>query len=478
MPGVTSDSPAALNKPELVIGLVTPVGTRTSALADSVRTRLSEYGYESEVIHLSDYIPSPVAPAGELYDARVRRLMAAGNALCALNDLGDKEGGRASIARLAVLRIMLMRAQLHRQDGREGDLSTLGLMPRPNTAYILHSLKRVEEVQLLRQIYGGQFILLGSQDSHDNRLQELLSRPLSGGTAEGRVAAAEELMRTDADDTQGRGQRINKTYPLADYFLSSTDPERFFKILFGFPIAPLVDEYAVYAAEGAFGRSLAASRKVGAALVQNESLIATGYNDVPHGQTADVLAGQDTSEVFKRNNVRDTLERLAKAGLLNPAVVPSEVVPEALTALEGGQLMNVIEYQRAVHAEARCLDDALVRGISSVGTRLFVTTFPCHLCYKHILSARVAEVRYIEPYPKSRAQLMYPSLSGSILRPYEGTAPGRYYQLFVRRAAFMSDADGTFRSPDPLMTIPLIERPPDARRAQAERDAISQLKLK
>ena len=42
-------------------------------------------------------------------------------------------------------------------------------------------------------------------------------------------------------------------------------------------------------------------------------------------------------------------------------------------------------------------------GVSTVGTRLFVTTFPCHYCARHIVGAGVYEVQYIEPYPKSLA---------------------------------------------------------------------------
>jgi hypothetical protein len=42
-------------------------------------------------------------------------------------------------------------------------------------------------------------------------------------------------------------------------------------------------------------------------------------------------------------------------------------------------------------------------GVSTIGTRLFVTTYPCHYCARHIVSAGVYEVQYIEPYPKSLA---------------------------------------------------------------------------
>ena len=96
--------------------------------------------------------------------------------------------------------------------------------------------------------------------------------------------------------------------------------------------------------------------------------MATGYNDVPPGQDPDVLAGVDTSELFKRENVADTLRRLHDVGLLHAdAVLTDEnTADRALAALDGGELLNVIEYQRAVHAEAKTLDDAAVRGVSPV----------------------------------------------------------------------------------------------------------------
>ena len=42
-------------------------------------------------------------------------------------------------------------------------------------------------------------------------------------------------------------------------------------------------------------------------------------------------------------------------------------------------------------------------GAKTGGTRLYVTTFPCHNCARHIVSAGVGEVRTFEPYLKSQA---------------------------------------------------------------------------
>src|SRR5438034_11727335 len=43
------------------------------------------------------------------------------------------------------------------------------------------------------------------------------------------------------------------------------------------------------------------------------------------------------------------------------------------------------------------------------GYTLYSTSFPCHICAKHILAAGISKVVYIEPYPKSRAADFYPT---------------------------------------------------------------------
>jgi len=37
------------------------------------------------------------------------------------------------------------------------------------------------------------------------------------------------------------------------------------------------------------------------------------------------------------------------------------------------------------------------------GSTLFTTTFPCHMCARHIITAGIEKVVYIEPYEKSLA---------------------------------------------------------------------------
>lgn len=75
--------------------------------------------------------------------------------------------------------------------------------------------------------------------------------------------------------------------------------------------------------------------------------------------------------------------------------------------LAGSQILNVIEYGRAVHAEMAAITDAARRGVSVQDATLYCTTFPCHLCAKHIIAAGIRRVVYIEPYPKSAAASLF-----------------------------------------------------------------------
>lgn len=445
---------------------------------------LSEFGYTPTLIKLSDLIPDSDGPLGEFENGRVRRLIAAGDSFCKEHAQPEYElGDPAALVRLAVAEIRARRLLLQRQDG--ADPSTEEIVERvaegrPRTAYVLHSLKRPAEVQLLRQIYGEQFFLIGSQTTVQQREDSLLRRALPPGTDKERRAIAQELIRFDADERSPIGQKVNDTYPLADFFLRDADASRVIALIFGETIPPTVDEYAMYVARASRARSLAASRKVGAAIVVGDAVVATGYNDVPHGQKTDVLAGIDTSERLKQDNVLDTVTRLRQHGLLNDNMRDlgdEEMATRARDALKGGELLGVIEYQRAVHAEARAIDDATMRGVSPVGGTLYVTTYPCHLCYKHALSVRLASIQYIEPYPKSRAVAMYPTESEEQLVPYAGVAPRRYVQVFDDRPAPLSDPTGRFTETERSVAEPLLGTVRnDADRDFEERLAVAGLK--
>src|SRR5204863_5119044 len=107
---------------------------------------------------------------------------------------------------------------------------------------------------------------------------------------------------------------------------------------------------------------------------------------------------------------------------------------------------DLIEFSRAVHAEMDAVLSAGREGISTVGCRLYVTTFPCHYCARHLVSAGIDEVQFIEPYPKSLAIDLHddsivveaadwtpPSEGGQQVwfHPFSGVSPRLYKRAFI-----------------------------------------------
>ncbi len=133
--------------------------------------------------------------------------------------------------------------------------------------------------------------------------------------------------------------------------------------------------------------------------------------------------------------------------------------------------MAALEYGRMIHAEMSAITDAARLGRPLQGATLFTTTFPCHMCAKHIVAARIANVVFLEPYPKSLASELhsdsihiegqsreqfdsFPSVNFS---HFYGISPRRYRDLFERGSR--KDEDGRLsKSPNQPMieiTIPV-----------------------
>ena len=89
-------------------------------------------------------------------------------------------------------------------------------------------------------------------------------------------------------------------------------------------------------------------------------------------------------------------------------------------ALKNSKIKDITEYGRVVHAEMDALLSCSRTNISTLGATLFVTTFPCHNCAKHILAAGIEKVIFVEPYPKSKAIDMHKE---AITQKWETTEP-------------------------------------------------------
>ena len=220
----------------------------------------------------------------------------------------------------------------------------------------------------------------------------------------------------------------------------------------------------MFLAWGVSLRSADLSRQVGGAICDdNGNLISVGCNDVPRaggGQYwpgpddgRDFQKGYDSSAFEKKRLVSEFVERLGRSGWLadDKVALKSDERLELLindgekSPLKGAGVNNLLEYGRILHAEMAAITDAARRGLRLEGATLFNTTFPCHMCARHIVAAGIKRVVYIEPYPKSRAKDLHDDSivvdSQNLVQDkvtfqaFTGIAPRRYGSMFkmVRR---------------------------------------------
>ncbi|MBC7907259.1 MAG: hypothetical protein H7Y60_11005 [Rhodospirillaceae bacterium] len=161
-------------------------------------------------------------------------------------------------------------------------------------------------------------------------------------------------------------------------------------------------------------RSACLSRQVGAAIVDQEgNVLAIGTNEVPragggvYGERDDEAEEEDrrckACEDPHCSSNAEQNELIRKLLHAFPALGDMGTGTEIVQRLRKTGLGGILEFTRAIHAEMDALTTAARRGISVKGAAMYVTTFPCHYCARHLVAAGIDQVHYIEPYPKSRA---------------------------------------------------------------------------
>lgn len=478
---------------ELVFAVVGPVGSGTSWVAKALEQTVLQSIPHSQVIILkaSDAIEGWAAEKGKVIDNATKLSRAA-----SLQDAGDfiRRGDPAGVAVSLINEIKKARESFSLQDG--GDVAA-----KPNVkVYILDSLKHPAEVALLRSVYQDAFCLVGvvcESVRGRARLREGKCSA-SGGTE------IDEFIARDQDSGISHGQKVSDTFHLADFFVDNT-PDRFLDaesrrenpdwdvndklgrlldiLTHRKVVRPTPSETGMFHAYGAQMTSACLSRQVGAALLDKYgNLVSTGKNEVPsagggvyggsfvqHGPHYADHRCAFTNEYCSSNRHQTQIIGELKLALPELASVSTDVLKEKLKKTGIGRLL---EFSRAVHAEMDALLTAARQGSSPVGGRLFVTTFPCHYCARHIVSAGVDEVQYIEPYPKSLAYDLHgdaiakssegwqpPSeiIASStdsdhnlkvLFRPFTGVAPRLYKQAFIKNRP-LKDSAGNMKFGDP-----------------------------
>ena len=191
--------------------------------------------------------------------------------------------------------------------------------------------------------------------------------------------------------------------------------------------------------------------------VKNVDVIATGMNEVPcggggfywHKDSPDArdqwlicYLSQDRARDIKLSALVELIDKMKEMEWLNKVSASNDLANELLDKLKGTQFMDIGEFSRPVHAEMAALIDSAQRGVAVDGQTMYVTTFPCHNCAKHIIAAGLRRVVYLEPYPKSRASDLYgeeivldpvdgKEVPGKLVfSAFSGIAPRQYRQLF------------------------------------------------
>ena len=180
------------------------------------------------------------------------------------------------------------------------------------------------------------------------------------------------MIERDASAANGDfGQDVRDTFPLADFFLRSSEKstmkaelKRFIELLFNHPFhTPTRDEYGLYIARAAALRSADLSRQVGAAITNDDGdVLAVGCNEVPRpgggavwpgdpGDYRDFRVGGDKSAMMKRELVAEVLKKLSDAKWLSTEkdkLQVSQLVDDALygdpALLDEARIANIIEF--------------------------------------------------------------------------------------------------------------------------------------
>lgn len=466
-------------KRELFIGLIAPIGVNLDSVESAFKQSLNRVDYRTNSVRLTS-IFSDISGAYDVSYSdefeRYDKLIKAGDDLC-------RDAGRNDILALyGIERLKLF-------EGRSQDDE----IPC-KVAHVFRQIKRTEEIETLKKVFGRNIIFVACYSSKENRKQSLVQKLLKTNRGKNRTeleALALKIMSIDENEKDVKsGQRVIECYPHADFVVDCSDNlkmnvsiDRFVDIYFGHPfISPSKDEYCSYFANAASYRSLDLSRQVGAAIFSDDcEVISLGCNEVPKagggtywsgedGDHRDYAVGHDSNQQVKQDMARDALVRLQKGWLQDKykSLSAERLSVLALDAkdapLKGAMLADVIEYGRMVHAEMNAITDAARSRKSTQGATLYCTTMPCHLCTKLVIASGIKRVVYVQPYPKSLVDELYwdsvaidqdTSERKVSFETLKGVTPNGFRMAF-RKVTKRKNVDGSALSWSPLDASPVF----------------------
>ncbi len=446
----------ATMSPLMVLAVSGRIGSGATFVCDKLKDCLHMCGYETHAIKISDILAHPPGQLGTMEGLPEVDDKSRATRMKSLQDRGDhyrERYGHEVLAGLCVHRI----AELLNRDGKVALDSRI--------AFVIDSLKHPDEVRLLRRVFRDAFLLVGVVASDRTRHDRLVQR--KGFTED----EFKRLSNRDSGGGPKQGQDAIGTVVLADYFFANDHPKkddllaeasRLMDLIFRIGLrTPTREEVGMQVAAEAASRSACLSRQVGAALYSSEGLIlSTGHNDVPqfggglYGSNLDIedrrcytwgaLCYNDKNKNEIMNQlyavIDKTLNEQEKIGLnAEELAVLKAKLREAIQS--SNKIRSLTEFSRAIHAEMDAILSVARKAIAGlIGSTLYVTTFPCHNCAKHIIGSGVHRVVYLEPYEKSLARELHSDAINDTLHVkdskkvsfdlYGGVSPYKFNSFF------------------------------------------------
>lgn len=156
---------------------------------------------------------------------------------------------------------------------------------------------------------------------------------------------------------------------------------------------PTWDEYFMQITKLVGSRATCMRRRVGAILVKDKHILATGYNGAPKGVSHCIEAGC----------LREQLG------------IPS------------GQRHEIC---RGLHAEQNAIIQAAAHGTNINGSDIYSTALPCVICAKMLINAGIRRVFYLDGYPDeltesllNEAKIILINLNTAASKGNEGSLP-------------------------------------------------------
>lgn len=432
---------------EIVIGLITTLGTDVRDVIQLIEDRLAQYNYETEQIKVSSEIIAQ-------FDKTTSRVSSESERISHFMDLGDSLRTIDTTLLMKGVAAKIFERRETESFRADSGQEFIEAQPRKGVAVIINSIKHPDEVQFLRETYTTAFHLLAITADDDSRRRYLTEN--KGMSNE----EADELLQRDRGSSLDYGQKTEEAFQNADYFIHISDSERELRsrvfrlidLIFGDPfITPTFEEYAMFKAYAASLRSADLSRQIGAVVAKNNEILSTGVNDCPRfggglywsqlidGEYKDEPLGRDYTLGYDSNKIEQ--EEII-SNILREFQIENNA--ENKSRIKRAGIGDLTEYGRVVHAEMEALLACSRNHIDCRGASMYMTTFPCHNCAKHIIAAGIKDVYYIEPYPKSKAlkfykreiSTRYSDTDKVRFLPFSGVGPRRYIDLFSMASSF------------------------------------------